>query len=247
MDEYGALVPSGGGGGGGGGASSSSGKKKNSSTKKAKSAAAAAASEDEEELDDEDDDDYEAPAEDAEEAVGAKRLRGAGGRPAPTLADKKASAAQKVATALSAEVAAKKGADKASSDMQKFKDAHPGPVATLLGYVRGIVGQQNWTHAQTITFLNNSSKGFAVRARAHLPAHACPHACTHSLPTPTPTCAQMWADVKHAQIKSERATATRVEAEDIKSKADEAAAAAEEEQEEGGGSSSAGADSQALW
>ena len=127
--------------------------------------------------DDEQDEDYEEAdkADEAEEAVGAKRLRGVGGRPTPTHAEKRASAAQKVATALTNEAAAKKGAEKAAFDMQKYKESHPGPVATLLTYVRGIVGQQDWSHAQTITFLNNSSRGFAVSVR-----------CALTTPHPTP-------------------------------------------------------------
>ena len=181
-DDYSALVPSGGGGGGGGGAPSSSKRKSPALSKKPRASSAAAAAASDAEEDDDGDDDYEAPAEDADEAVGSKRLRGVGGRPAPTLAEKKASAAQKVATALSAEVAAKKGADKASSDMQKFKDAHPGPVATLLTYVRNTVGQQTWTHAQIITFLNNSSKGFAVRFARYFPTfHARAHTFNQTL------------------------------------------------------------------
>ena len=59
----------------------------------------------------------------------------------------------------------------------------------------------------------------------------------------------MWAEVKHAQIKCERATSARVEAEDIKSRADEAAAAEEQQEEEGASASGSGAaaESQELW
>ena len=177
---------------GGGAASSSSNKRGGGAASSAKKAKYAESSED-----DEQDEDYEEAdkADEAEEAVGAKRLRGVGGRPTPTHAEKRASAAQKVATALTNEAAAKKGAEKAAFEMQKYKESHPGPVAMLLTHVRGIVGQQDWSHAQTITFLNNSSRGFAVSVRyqqgispKHTPVTpVTPHACPHSLTTPHPT------------------------------------------------------------
>ena len=136
---------------------------------------------DDDDDDDEAEDDEAAAADPPEEVLGSKRLRGAGGRPQPTLADKAAQAALRVAHTMSAEVAANKAATKAAGEMQKFKDAHPGPVAELLASVRQIVAQQNWTHAQAITFLNNASRGFAVSFRpVYLHTRACAHPPPHT-------------------------------------------------------------------
>ena len=197
--------------------------------------------EEEDEDDDKDDDDYKDeddaadPPEDDTAEVGSKRLRGAGGRPLPTLADKAAQATLRVANTMSAEVAAGKVAERAAHEMQKFKDAHPGPVAALLTSAREYVGKQNFTHAQSITFLNNASKGFAVRFH---PCSPTPRVPIHNSPTPHTHYIQTWAEVKHAQVKLERAKAARAEAEEAKARADMAAAAAAGGSGSGSGSGS---------